>query len=107
MGRWTGAGEVGSTEPPWSTTKVANQHEIAFAERAVVTSLVTSFPELLVGHTRSSKREGASAVVACGVLRYARRKSARSDGDVERLDFRSAALSVWTKHSARPLLHGW
>lgn len=61
---------------------------------------------LVLRRLPNSKIEGASAVVACGVLRYDRRKSASSDGDVGRLDFRSAPFSVWTKRSARPLLLG-
>ncbi|KAL1416284.1 hypothetical protein MTO96_006315 [Rhipicephalus appendiculatus] len=44
---WIGLGEDGSTEPPWSTMKVANPHEVAFTERTPVTSVATGFRELL------------------------------------------------------------
>lgn len=101
IGHWAGASKHGSTEPPLSTAKVehARGHLHATCSRDVYDDWLpgTACGRLssTEGLTRSSlvlrrlpnsKTEGASAVVACGRLRYARRKSARSDSDVERLD---------------------
>lgn len=46
---WSGACENGSTEPPWSSAKMADTHEVSFAERSRTMPVATSVLKLFAG----------------------------------------------------------
>lgn len=46
---WAGAGENGSTEPPWSAAKISDTHEVSFAKGSCTVPAATGVLELFAG----------------------------------------------------------